>query len=182
MSAVLATVQKLGYRDELRKAMALIAERHNSVFVGQSVRYPGQAAYPTFEDVPMWKRIELPVVEDFQAGFCMGLAMEGYLPLCFYPRWDFALLAANQIVNNIDKARWLGWDAKVIIRTAVGWKAPHDQGPQHRQNYSIPFSGMCDNIVVKELLDARDILPEYQAAIERAQSTILVERIPFYGR
>jgi len=170
------------YYDELRKAMALISQEHHSLFVGQAVRYPGQAAYKTFEDVPLWKRIELPVAEDFQAGFCMGLAMEGWLPLCFYPRWDFALLAANQIVNHLDKARYLGWTAKVIIRTATGWTKPHDQGPQHRQDYSKAFRLMCEDIEVVELDATEQIMPAYREALEREHSTILVERIPLYGQ
>lgn len=161
--------------------MAMLARDIRTVFVGQAVRYPGQAAFSTFADVPMSRRIEMPVAEDFQAGFCMGLALEGYIPVCFYPRWDFALLAANQIVNHLDKARWLGWDAKVIIRTAVGWKEPHDQGPQHRQNYSDAFRMMCQDIKVVELTQADDVMPSYRQAMERHCSTILVERIPLYG-
>jgi len=170
------------YREELRKAMALLASDLRTLFVGQAVRYPGQAAYPTFADVPMNRRIELPVAEDFQAGYCMGLALEGYLPVCFYPRWDFALLAANQIVNHIDKARWLGWQAKVIIRTAVGWSEPHDQGPQHRQNYSKAFGEMCQDIDVVELEEACEVMPAYHTALLAERSTILVERIPLYGK
>jgi pyruvate/2-oxoglutarate/acetoin dehydrogenase E1 component len=172
----------LSYRGELTKAMAILAAESNSIFVGQAVRYPGQAAYPTFADVPMERRIELPVAEDFQAGFCMGLALEGYLPVCFYPRWDFALLAANQIVNHLDKATWLGHPAKVIIRTAVGWKEPHDQGPQHRQNYTDAFRLMCDTIAVREVETEAQIMPAYELALASRYSSIIVERIPMYGK
>ena len=173
---------KSKHRDELRRAMALLAENPSTLFVGQAVRYPGQAAYPTFADVPMSRRIELPVAEDMQAGFCMGLALEGYIPLCFYPRWDFALLAANQIVNHLDKALYLGFpDARVIIRTAIGWRKPHDQGPQHRQNYSAAFAMMCETINVVELDSASEIVPAYERALWAERSSILVERIPLYG-
>lgn len=172
----------MSYASELRRAMATIAQEPNSIFVGQAVRYPGQAAFPTFADVPMEKRVELPVAEDFQAGFCMGLALEGLLPLCFYPRWDFALLAANQIVNHIDKAKWLGWNAKVIIRTAVGWRAPHDQGPQHRQDYSEPFRAMCEEANVLEIKTEEEVMPAYEMALYSERSTILVEQISMYGK
>ncbi len=181
MSAVLA--QRLSYSEELTEAMRILAAHPKTLFIGQAVRYPGQAAYPTFEHVPMERRIELPVAEDFQIGVSFGLALEGYIPVSFFPRWDFLILAANQILNHLDKAAWLGWpDTKVIIRTAVGWREPHDQGPQHRQNYSKAFDMMCETIEVVELERADEIVPAYFAALERKGSTILVERIPFYGR
>ena len=161
--------------------MALLAADPRTLFVGQAVRYPGQAAFKSFIGVPMEKRIELPVAEDFQAGFCLGLALEGYIPLCFFPRWDFALLATNQIVNQLDKAPWLGWQPKVIIRTAVGWKEPYDQGPQHRQNYSAVFQAMCDTIEVRELTRAEDVMPGYIEALQAPGPFILVERIPLYA-
>lgn len=172
----------MSYRKQLQEAMKLLAADFCTLFVGQAVRYSGQAAYSTFADVPMQRRVEMPVAEDFQAGYCMGLALEGYTPICFYPRWDFAILAVNQIVNHIDKARWLGWPVKVIIRTAVGWSEPHDQGPQHRQNYSDALRLMCSDTKVVELTEASQIVPAYQAALEASHSTILVERIPLYGK
>ena len=64
----------------------------------------------------MGKRIEMPICEDFTVGFCTGLALEGYIPVCFIPRWDFLILAANQIINHLDKIPLLGgFKPKVII-------------------------------------------------------------------
>lgn len=179
MSAVPQPVLK--YRDELTRAMTLLAWDPRTIFVGQAVKYPGQAAYPTFAHVPVTKRVELPVAEDFQIGLSFGLALEGFVPVSFFPRWDFLIRAANQIVNHLDKAKWLGWEPQVIIRTAVGWKEPYDQGPQHRQNYSDAFRLMCESIEVVELTNAHEVMPAYVAALKRKGSTILVERIPLYG-
>src|SRR5688572_22553918 len=48
------------YFEELTNAMALLAEHPQTVFVGQAVKYDGQAAFGTFRNVPMERRIELP--------------------------------------------------------------------------------------------------------------------------
>ena len=49
------------------------------------------------------KKIELPVFEEVQMGIAIGLAMEGYLPVTCYPRFDFLILAMNQLINHLDK-------------------------------------------------------------------------------
>ena len=65
----------LSYFDEITKAMTALARHPKTIFVGQAVKYGGQRAHATFANVPMEKRIEMPVCEDFQMGFCTGLAL-----------------------------------------------------------------------------------------------------------
>jgi len=169
------------YFDELTAAMALLAEHPKTVFVGQAVKYPGQAAFKTFEGVPMDRRIEMPVCEDFQMGFCIGLALEGYIPVCFYPRWDFLLMAAGQLVNHLDKMPLMsGFKPKVIIRTAVGRSAPLNPGPQHTQNHTHAFRQMLSTVDIDELFNAKYIVPTYQRALESKRSSIVVEHMSKY--
>jgi len=164
------------YFDQLRKAMALVAEHPDTLFVGQAVRYSGQRAFGTFADVPMERRIEMPVAEDFQAGFCTGLALEGYIPLSFYPRFDFLLIAANAIVNHLDKvAAMSDFKPKVIFRTAVGTRKPLDPGLQHIQNHTHGMRQMLKHIPVEELKRAEDIMPAYKWALNAQHSVIMVE-------
>jgi pyruvate/2-oxoglutarate/acetoin dehydrogenase E1 component len=171
----------LNYQEELTKAMSLLAEHPKTLFVGQAVRYDGQRAHATFAGVPMEKRIEMPVCEDFQMGFCTGLALEGYMPICFFPRWDFAILACNQIVNHLDKIPLLGdFKPKVIIRTAVGANAPLNPGPQHTQNHTDAFRLMLRTIPIFELRSAEVVMPRYREALHRAIPSILVERMDRY--
>ena len=113
------------YYGQLKEAMTLLARDPRVLFLGQSVAYPGQAMHQTFAQIPNNRRREFPVAEDFQMGYSLGLALTGILPVCVYPRFDFLLLAANQLVNHLDKAEDMGWpSAKVIIRTAVGAQHP----------------------------------------------------------
>lgn len=156
---------------EIRK----LAELPNTLFIGQSLRYDGAAIYNSLDGVPMNKRIEFPVAEEFQMGYCIGLALSGILPICIYPRIDFMVLAMNQLVNHLDKLPLYGWAPKMIIRTTVGKKTPLDAGPQHTQNHADAFRAMLRHVKVIETTGAATVPIAYAAAIESPCSTIIVE-------
>lgn len=172
----------MNYFDTLREAMRLLSADPRTLFIGQGVRWDNNAQFRTFQDadgtpiVPLDRRIELPVIEDFQAGFCLGLALQGYLPVCVYPRMDFMILACNQIVNHIDKLPYTSFSGRVIIRVGVGAKYPLDSGRQHTQDYSAAFRLMLRTMEVIELNSRFDILPAYRHALESERSVICVER------
>lgn len=162
--------------------MTTLAEDPRTIFVGQAVRYTGQRAHASFAGVPMERRIEMPVAEDFQLGFSLGLALEGYVPVTFFPRWDFLLLAANQLVNHLDKLAWMGeFRAKLIVRVAVGARAPLDPGPQHTQDHSEAFRSMLRTVPIVKLWDAALIAKEYVHALARPETVIMVEYMEKYG-
>ena len=172
---------KMAYRDALTAAMARLAEDPRTLFVGQTVRYGGQAMWPTFADVPMDRRIEMPVAEDFQMGFCIGLALQGYVPVAIYPRWDFLLLATNQLVNHLDKLPLMGaFRPKVIIRTAVGPQHPLNAGPQHTQDHTEAFRRMLQTVRVLEILTADYAGPWYDEALRGEGSYLVVELLESY--
>ena len=123
----------------------------------------------------MEKRLEMPVIEDFQMGFCTGLALTGKLPICIFPRFDFMLLCANQLVNHLDKLPRFGWDAKVIIRTTVGAKFPLDAGPQHTQDYTVPFRMMLKTVRVEQVQTPEEVDLAYTRALAHHRSTLIVE-------
>lgn len=168
------------YAGELARAMAMLAEDERTLFVGQAVKYPGQAAFETFRDVPIDRRIEMPVCEDFQVGFCTGLALQGYIPVSFFPRWDFLIIAANQIVNHLDKLPAMGWAPKVIIRTAVGRSRPLNPGPQHTQNHTCGMRQMLSTMSVHEIFSAKYVMDTYRMALASERSCIVVEHMEKY--
>jgi len=155
--------------------MRWLAEDARTVFVGQSLRYDGAAIYHSLDGVPMDKRLEFPVVENLQLGYCTGLSLTGKLPICIYPRMDFMLLAMDQLVNHLDKLPVFGWKPKVLIRARVGQKKPLDAGPQHTQNYTHAFRQMLTTVDVHELRHAEDVVPAYKLALRSERSTIIVE-------
>lgn len=167
------------YRDELLRAMKHLSQIDNSLFLGQAVAVPGTAMYGTLADVPMERRLELPVEEDLQMGMSIGLAMQGWLPVSIFPRWNFLLLAANQLVNHLDKLGEMTrvTPPKVIIRTSVGSERPLHPGPQHTGDLTDAFAQLLPNVNVVRLDEAHQICPAYQLAAERTdgKSTLLVE-------
>lgn len=170
----------MSYFTALREAMSILAADPRTLFVGQAVAYGGQRAHQTFEGVPASRRIEMPVAEEFQLGFSTGLALAGRVPVSFFPRWDFLILAANQLVNHLDKLPEMGWRPKVLIRVAVGAKKPLDPGPQHTQDHSAAFTLMLQHVRILELADERQVVPLYRAALEEDGSFVLVEHMSLY--
>ena len=162
------------YGFEMARAMKLLSDDPRTLFLGQ---WYGRVAW-TLVGVPESKKIELPVIEDAQMGICTGLSLAGYIPVSCYVRWNFALLAANQIVNHLDKLEQMsngGFKPKVIIRTAVGSTKPLYPGVQSDGDYTAAFRLMLTNIDVVTLKEPEDIVPSYEKALHSDRSTLLVE-------
>jgi pyruvate/2-oxoglutarate/acetoin dehydrogenase E1 component len=167
------------YLDALTEAMATLAEHPQTLFVGQGVKYPGQRMHETFARVPDARRVEMPVVEDFQMGYCTGLALEGYIPVCVYPRMDFLVLALNQLVNHLDKIEQVSeFRPKVIVRVAVGARTPLDPGPQHRQDHTDALALMLKHTPV--LRAYSDPVLCYRSAMEIPGPVVVVEYMENY--
>lgn len=168
------------YFDELKRAMSFLAEHPKTIFIGQSIKYEGTGLYDSLSHIPEEKRLELPVAEYFQTGLANGMAIEGLIPVSTYPRWNFLLMATDQIVNHLDKFTTMSngkCSPKVIIRVAVGSEYPVDPQCQHKGNFSDAFRKMLKHVEVVELHEPEDIMPAYQKALNRQDgiSTILVE-------
>ena len=168
------------YFDELCRAMEFLARDEKTIFLGQAVAFPGTAMSDTLKNVSREKLLELPVAEEMQMGMSTGMALTGLVPVSIYPRWNFLLLAANQVVNHLDKLPIVsngGYKPKVIIRTGIGAERPLHPQDQHVGDFTDAFRLMCKTIDVIRLHEAADIVPAYKHALERedGRSTILVE-------
>jgi pyruvate/2-oxoglutarate/acetoin dehydrogenase E1 component len=162
--------------------MTLLGERENSVFLGQAVACPGTSMTGTLKGVPREKLIELPVAEEMQMGMSIGISLSGGLPISIYPRWNFLLLATNQIVNHLDKlSLYSGYRPRVIIRTAIATPEPLDPGPQHLGDFGKAFRAMLKTVEVRELRYVEEIVPAYMRAADADHSTILVEETALYA-
>jgi pyruvate/2-oxoglutarate/acetoin dehydrogenase E1 component len=166
----------LNFKEAITQSMTMLAGHSKTVFVGQNVRYDGQAQFDTFSGVQMERRIELPVAEDFQMGFCIGLSLQGYIPISFYPRIDFLLLACNQLVNHLDKIPMMSsYQPKVIIRTTVGQTKPLNAGLQHTQNHTEALRLMLKTVRVDEVRTPDEVFSAYEGALQSKYSTLIVE-------
>ena len=64
------------------------------------------------------KLIELPVAEEMQMGMSLGMSFNGIIPISIFPRWNFVLCGMNQLINHIDKLKYMngqGFNSKIII-------------------------------------------------------------------
>lgn len=166
----------MDFASEIADAMGRLAERSDTVFVGQSLRYDGSSIHASMAKVPMSRRIEMPVIEDFQLGYCTGLAMGGKLPICIYPRLDFLMLAMNQLVLHLDKLPEMSpWSPKVIIRAPVGRKSPLNAGPQHTGDYASALELMLHHVTVWTVESAEQVKPVYDIATKAEGSQLIIE-------
>ena len=173
------------YKDELSRAMKMLAENKSVIFIGQTVAYKGSPVYGSLDGIGIEKKIELPIMEEVQMGMSTGLSLVEYTPVSVYPRIDFLTLATNQMVNHLDKMEYMScgeFKPKVLIRTAIGSKEPLNGGPQHTQDHTEAYRKMLSNIDVVKLDRSKKIVPAYKDALESKRSTLLIEMADLYDR
>ena len=174
------------YKEELIRSMEYLAKDERTIFLGQSVKYSGNAIYNTLESIDDSKKIETPVFEDVQMGLSTGLALNGFVPITCFPRFDFLILTCNQIVNHLDKIEYMSkgtMKPRVIIRTSIGPKEPLDGGPQHTADYTDVFKGMLTNTNVVSLEEPEEIFPAFDLALngDDFHATLLIENGAYYN-
>ena len=170
------------YKDELIKSMEWLEQKDNTIFLGQSVKYSGNAIYNTLKTLPEESRLETPVFEEVQMGMSTGLGMTNMCAITFYPRWDFLICATNQLINHLDKFKHMtGYDSHVIIRVGKGSDNPLDPGVQHKADYTKEFKKMLDYVEIINFYDKSNIYDTYKKAYENKKPVILVEYTENYN-
>ncbi len=166
--------------------MSYLAEDDRTIFLGQAVKVEGTSMFNTLKQIDKKKLIELPVAEEMQMGMTNGFALNGQIPVSIFPRWNFLLLAINQLVNHLDKIKIMsngGYITNAIIRTSIGSKRPLHPQHQHVGDFSDAVQKMCTNIEIIKLEEAKDIFPAYEKALNRkdGKSSIVVEYGDYYN-
>lgn len=174
------------YFDECKRAMEYLAQDERTLFMGQAVAFPGTAITRQLENVSADKKLELPVCEEMQMGMTIGLALDGYIPVSIYPRWNFLLLATNQLVNHLDKMSYFTENQKklkCIIKVVAGSERPLFPGHQHVGDFSEGFRKMLDTVEIIQLEEPEQVQAAYEHALHRDdnKSTIIVEYGDFYA-
>ena len=63
----------MNYLNEIQRSMKFMANNRKTLFLGQSVKVPGNLIFKSLESVSKKQKIELPVFEDAQLGMSIGL-------------------------------------------------------------------------------------------------------------
>ena len=174
------------YADELIKAMDFLAQNPQTIFLGQAVEYPGTAMSTTLKNISKEKLLEIPVAEEMQLGITNGLALNNFIPVSIFPRWNFLLLATNQLINHLDKLNVMSqgnFKTKVIVRTSIGSQRPLNPQHQHIGDFTEAFKKVLTSTEIIRLDEPKDIFPAYEIALKRedGKSTILVEYGDYYN-
>ena len=176
----------MSYFGELKRSMEFLGLKKDTLFIGQAVEVPGTAMSNTLKKIKKNKLLELPVAEDMQMGMTLGLAMDKYVPISIFPRWNFLLYGVSQLVNHTDKFSIMSGDyikPKIIIRTGIGSQRPLHPQFQHIGDFSDAIQKICTTIEVIKLHESEEIFPAYKKAYERqdGKNTIIVEYGDYYS-
>lgn len=174
------------YFDEIKRSMEWLAADPKILFIGQAVEVPGTAMSNTLNGIDSSRRLEMPVAEELQMGMTVGLAVQGFIPVSIFPRWNFLLLAVNQLINHLDKIAAMssgGFRPKAIVRTGIGSERPLHPQHQHVGDFTEAFRLMCTTIEVLRLDEPEDVFPSYEKALLRddGKSTLIVEWGDYYS-
>jgi len=176
---------ELQFRDALREAIDEEMARDERVFImGEEVaEYNG--AYKVTEgmlDKYGFKRvIDTPISELGFAGIGVGAAMNGLRPIVEFMTFNFAVLAADQIINHASKARYmLGGQLDIPIV----FRGPNASAGQLGATHSVAYDSMYAQfpgmsvIYPSEPDDAKGLL---KSAIRNDDTVLFMESEQMYG-
>ena len=176
---------ELQFREALNEAIDEEMGRDERVFImGEEVaEYDG--AYKVTEgllDKYGFKRvIDTPISELGFAGIGVGAAMNGLRPIVEFMTFNFAVLAADQIINHASKARYmLGGQLSVPIV----FRGPNASAGQLGATHSVAYDSMYAHfpglsvIYPSEPEDAKGLL---KSAIRSDDPVIFMESEQMYG-
>jgi len=176
---------ELKFREALRDAIDEEMESDDRVFVmGEEVaEYDG--AYKVTEgllDKYGFKRmIDTPISELGFAGIGVGAAMNGLRPIIEFMTFNFAVLAADQIINHASKARYmLGGQ----VSTPIVFRGPNASAGQLGATHSVAYDSMyamfpgLKIIYPSEPNDGKGLL---KSAIRDDDPVIFMESEQMYG-
>ena len=166
---------KIGYKDAMIKSMHELASE-GAIFIGYNVRYGD--AIGTLKNVPDDQKIETPVAENLMAGLAIGMSFEGFKPVIYYERHDFMMVAADAIINHIDKIERIShgeFKVPVIIRAVTADAGPFYSGITHSQDFTEVFKKAVTFPVI-DAANGDEIIAAINYSKESQRPIMLIER------
>ena len=167
--------QNISYKDAMIQSMTELGEQ-GAIFIGYNVKYGN--AIGTLKNVPDDQKLETPVAENLMAGLAIGMSFEGFLPVIYYERHDFMLVAADAIVNHIDKIERIShgeFKCPVIIRAVTADAGPFYSGITHSQDFTNVFKEAV-SFPVEDPVTGVDVLNAVNSAVLSGRPAMLIER------
>ena len=165
----------ISYKDAMIQSMTELGEE-GAIFIGYNVKYGN--AIGTLKNVPDDQKLETPVAENLMAGLAIGMSFEGFIPVLYYERHDFMLVAADAIVNHIDKIERIShgeFKCPILIRAVTADAGPFYSGITHSQDFTNVFKEAV-SFPVEDPVTGEDVLQAVRSARHSGRPAMLIER------
>ena len=163
------------YKDAVMQSMTELG-KEGAIFIGYNVKRGD--AMGTLKNVPAEQKIETPVAENLMSGLAIGMSFEGFIPVIYFERHDFMLVAADAIVNHMDKIERIShgeYKVPVIIRAIVADAGPFYSGPTHSQDFTEGLRKLVD-FPIFDPVTGVDVLKAFKSAQLSNGPVMIVER------
>ena len=173
------------YREALREAMSEEMRRDENVFLmGEEVaEYNGayKVSQGMLDEFGPQRVLDTPIAELGFAGIGVGAAMNGLRPIVEFMTWNFAILAADQIINSAAKMLQMSggqYHCPIVFRGPNG--AAAQVAAQHSQDFSSWYSQVPGLKVIAPSTpyNAKGLL---RSAISDPNPVIFLENEILYG-
>jgi pyruvate dehydrogenase E1 component beta subunit len=176
---------ELQFREAIKQAIDEEMESDENVFImGEEVAEYNGAYKVTgglLDKYGFRRVIDTPISELGFAGIGVGAAMNGLRPIVEFMTFNFAVLAADQIINHASKARYmLGGQ----VSTPIVFRGPNASAGQLGATHSVAYDSMyamfpgLKVIYTSEPEDAKGLL---KSAIRDEDPVLFMESEQMYG-
>jgi len=171
--------REITFADAVQEATAEAMRDDESIIVyGLGVNDPGRVFGTTaglVEEFGAERVFETPTAENGMTGIAVGAAIAGVKTIVTHQRFDFFLLAMDQLVNSAAKWRFMfggQFQVPVVFRliTGRGW----GQGPTHSQSYH-SWLTQVPGLKVVMPSNARDAKALLKASIKDPNPVVFIE-------
>jgi pyruvate dehydrogenase E1 component beta subunit len=178
-------MREIQFREAICEAMSEEMRRDQSVFLlGEEVaEYNGayKASKGMLDEFGPKRVIDTPIAELGFAGIAVGAAMNGLRPIVEFMTWNFAILAADQIINSAAKMLQMSGGQ---FNVPIVFRGPNAQAGQLAATHSQSFESMYAHIPGLKVItpsnpyDAKGLL---KAAIRDNDPVVFMESEKMYG-
>lgn len=178
-------MREIQFREAIREAMVEEMRRDERVYLmGEEVaEYNGayKVSQGMLDEFGAKRVIDTPISELGFAGIAVGSAMNGNRPIVEFMTWNFAILAADQIINSAAKMLQMSggqYGCPIVFR------GPNGQAGQLAATHSQSFESMYAHIPGLKVItpstpyDAKGLL---KAAIRDDDPVVFMESEKTYG-
>ena len=178
-------MKTIQFREALREAMSEEMRRDKSVFLlGEEVaEYNGayKVSQGMLDEFGPQRVIDTPIAELGVTGIAVGASMNGLKPIVEFMTWNFAILAADQIINSAAKMMQMSggqYHCPIVFRGGNGTAG--QLGATHSQSFEAFYAHVPGLKVItpSNPADAKGLL---KAAIRDEDPVVFLESEKMYG-